>query len=251
MLLVSTKIQTMRLISFVTTIALFFSCQQQPEDVVPPGSNPSNPSLEIVDVLALGDSYTKGQGVPFNQNFPSQLAGRLALAGFQTTSPTVIAQTGWRTDQLSNAYKNQEPVIGDSVFSLVTLCIGVNNQYQNTNFDQYDDDFEALLRTAIERAGGRRHRVLVLSIPDWAYTPYGQSFTADPSTISNEIDAYNKVNKQISEEYGVTYVTVTDISRNGLASPDLVASDGLHPSAKQYGLWMDRILPVVQNALQQ
>jgi len=198
----------------------------------------------------LGDSYTKGQGVNWEKNFPNQLADALKAEKYTVAGVHIIAQTGWRTDQLQAAINSQADKIGDSTFSIVTLCIGVNNQYQNADFETYKLQFEELLQTAIARAGGRKGRVLVVSIPDWAYTPYGQHY-GDPATTSGEIDAYNAANYAISTSYGVHYVQVTNISRQGLVRPDFVASDGLHPSAIHYTEWLRVMMPVVRDALKQ
>jgi len=159
----------------------------------------------------------------------------------------IIAQTGWRTDQLQNAIQNQNPEIKDSTFSIVTLCIGVNNQYQGGNPETYRTEFEQLLNTALTRAGGRRERVFVVSIPDYAYTPFGQG----NATISQQIDQFNTINQSITLQYGIAYVNITDISRQGLQTPGLVASDGLHPSASQYTAWLGKLLPYVKTALKQ
>lgn len=228
----------------------FLTCRHEMENL-PPFilAPPEEPSTELVDILALGDSYTKGESVAWAKNFPNQLVDSLRAEGRNVVGLRVIAQTGWRTDQLKAAIANQANIIGDSIFSLVTLCIGVNNQYQNADFDTYKTEFEELLQTALARAGGRKNRVLVLSIPDWAYTTYGQIFSSNPAQISQEIDQYNVVNKSIAASYGVQYVNVTGISRQGLARPDLVASDGLHPSAKQYTEWLKAMLPTVRVAL--
>ena len=228
-------------------------CKHQPVATFDPPIPPS-PVLPVftenVDILALGDSYTKGESVPWAQNFPNQLADSLRAEGRKVGTPRNIAQTGWRTDQLQSAIQNSaNQDIADSTFSIVTLCIGVNNQYQGANFDTYKVQFEQLLQTAIRRAGQRPKRVVVLSIPDWAYTPYGQSFSSDPAQISLKIDQYNAANRAIAEQYGVHYVSVTEVSRQGLAKPDLVATDGLHPSAKQYTAWLKWMLPVVRAEL--
>ncbi len=131
----------------------------------------------------------------------------------------------------------------------MTLCIGVNNQYQGANFDAYQGQFEQLLQTAIQRAGKRPNRVVVLSIPDWAYTTYGQKFSSNPGLISLKIDQYNAVNRAVAKQYGVHYISVTEVSRQGLLKPDLVASDGLHPSKQQYTAWVKLMLPVVRAQL--
>jgi lysophospholipase L1-like esterase len=221
---------------------------QHPEPIVPTPDPPV--TKEKIDYLALGDSYTKGESVPSAGNFPNQLADSLRANGYDLiANPRIIAQTGWRTDQLKIAI-TAAAEISDSTFSLVTLLIGVNNQYQNANFDTYKTEFEALLNTAIQRAGGKKERVLVVSIPDWAYTSYGQNFSSNPSNISQKIDQYNAANRAITDTYGVRYVNITEISRNGLNDPTLVANDGLHPSAKQYTELVKLMLPELKAMLQ-
>lgn len=198
-----------------------------------------------ISILALGDSYTKGESVPTNQNFPNQLVDSLRTQKYTVKGVRIIAQTGWRTDQLKNAIQNQNYDIADSTFSLVTLLIGVNNQYQNGKEDTYKTEFEELLNIALARAGGRRERVVVVSIPDYAFTPFG----GGSISISQEIDAFNLINQNITNQYGIAYVNITDISRKGIQQPNLVAADGLHPSAKQYTEWVKRLLPTVKTAL--
>lgn len=221
---------------------LFIFCQNKSEET-DPVINP--PETEVVRILALGDSYTIGQSVAPDQNFPNQLADSLRSAGLNVDKPKIIAQTGWRTDNLQSAIEAQSAALDEHVYSLVTLCIGVNNQYQHASFSTYKIQFEQLLQTAIARAGGRKERVFVLSIPDYAYTPFGQG----SQSVSQEIDQYNAANQTITAAYGVSYVNITGISRRGLAEPGLVATDGLHPSALQYSEWMHLLLPVVRSAL--
>lgn len=249
----------MRLLLLISlSVFVFLACRHAAQATLPETEpetpdNPTDPPAptEQVDILALGDSYTKGESVPAAKNFPHQLADSLSSAGYAIAGVRVIAQTGWRTDHLKNAIASQSSVIGDSTFSLVTLCIGVNNQYQNASFDKYKTEFEELLQIAIQRAGARKERVVVLSIPDWAYTTFGQNFSNNPAEVSQEVDQYNSVNKAISETYGVRYIDVTGISRQGLAYPDLVASDGLHPSAVQYARWVKVMMPAIREALKQ
>ncbi len=224
-----------RSFALLLTLALV-ACNQKMEEVVPTKSS--------VKILALGDSYTKGESVVFAQNFPNQLADSLRADGHAVTQVRVIAQTGWRTDNLQVAMTDAH--IGDSTYDLVTLCIGVNNQYQHASFNTFKTQFEQLLQTAITRSGNRKERVVVVSIPDWAYTPYGQQFTSMPNQISQEIDQYNQASQVIAEQYGVHYVNVTEISRRGLIQPELMADDGLHPSALQYTEWVKLLLPVVR-----
>jgi lysophospholipase L1-like esterase len=226
-------------------IALAFAqCKHQPIAKEPLPEEPQ--PKEQYDMLCLGDSYTKGQGVALAGSFPYQLADSLRASGYDivTGAPRVIAQTGWRTDQLQAAY-DFAAEIKDSTFSLVTLLIGVNNQYQNSNFDLYAPQFERLLQIAIARAGNRPARVVVLSIPDYAYTPFGQN-SSNPAAISAKLDQYNAANRQLADQYKVHYVDVTPTSRQGLARPELVATDQLHPSAIQYTEWVQLVLAAVR-----
>lgn len=197
---------------------------------------------EPIHFLALGDSYTIGQSVSTPESWPEQFASSLAYKGFDVRETKIIAQTGWRTDNLKNAINNQQPLTG---FNLVSLLIGVNNQYQGRSLESYAVEFEELLKTAIFLAGNSKDHVFVLSIPDYAFTPYGNGNPA----ISTQIDLFNSVNRQITENYGVSYTDITPISRNGLANPELVASDGLHPSGIMYGLWVEEIMKKIEKEL--
>ncbi len=189
--------------------------------------------------LALGDSYTIGQSVPADQSFPYQLQKKLQMNDRPVGEPFIIARTGWTCDDLMSAI-NAQVKAGDQ-YQLVTLLIGVNDQYRGYNIKDYPARFKALLQKAVSLAGNNPQNVIVVSIPDYGATPYGAGSAA---AIGKEIDAYNAINKTISEELLVNYVNITDISRMGLSDPELVARDDLHPSGKMYGLWIDRILPV-------
>lgn len=191
---------------------------------------------EKVKFLALGDSYTIGQNVPVAHRWPVQLIDSLRAKGISCFDAQIIATTGWRTDDLKRAIDNANL---SNTYNLVSLLIGVNNYYQGRTVESYAPEFSALLDQAIALAGGNKNHVFVLSIPDYGYTPFGSS---NQSTISAGINAFNAVNQQISQNKGVTYINITDISRRGLAEPDLVASDGLHPSGKMYTEWVQRIL---------
>lgn len=186
--------------------------------------------------LALGDSYTIGESVNEDERWPNQLAFALSKKGIHVSQPKIIATTGWRTDNLKDAIIKAEI---KRKYDLVSLLIGVNNQYQGKPADQYAIEFEDLLKTAIHLAKGNTGNVFVVSIPDYGYTPYGQT---KKETISREIDEFNRINKNITEKYKVAYYNITDLSRKGLDDPSLVASDKLHPSGKMYTLWTDRIL---------
>lgn len=237
----------MRPLTLLFFIPMCWFCRRSPEESLP--TTPT-PVPTPIDILALGDSYTKGENVKWEQNFPNQLADSLKISGLNIKGPHVVAQTGWRTDNLQSAIASQSNVLGDSVFGLVTLCIGVNNQYQGAPLHTYKQQFEALLQYALARTGQRKDRVVVLSIPDWAYTPFGQN-SGNPPMVSQQIDQYNAANKAIADTYGVHYVDVTEISRQGLTKPEFVAADGLHPSAQQYTEWVVRLLPYLRTTLGQ
>ena len=193
---------------------------------------------EEVKLLALGDSYTIGESVALSSRWPSQLVDSLQKRGVDCLQPKIIATTGWRTDNLKNAISRTK-FKKDEEYNLVSLLIGVNNYYQGKSVESYAPEFEELLKTALQLAGGDKSSVFVLSIPDYGYTPFGKE---KQQTISEGIDAYNAVNKSISDKYGVKYYNITDISRRGLDEPDLVAADGLHPSEKMYSQWVQLIL---------
>ena len=190
----------------------------------------SAPAAGSLRYLALGDSYTIGESVTFQQRWPVQLAARLREAGLDVADPEIIARTGWRTDDLDRAITAANP---QGPYALVSLLIGVNNQYQGRTAEAYEPEFAALLKRAIGFAGGDPSRVIVLSIPDWGATPFGRS-SADSAAVARHIDAFNAVNRAASENAGVRYVDVTPVSRLASQQPDLVAEDGLHPSGKMY-----------------
>ncbi|HIB46900.1 MAG TPA: SGNH/GDSL hydrolase family protein [Flavobacteriaceae bacterium] len=190
-----------------------------------------------IKYLALGDSYTIGESVAATQNFPFQLQDTLAKSTNSTVDYKIIARTGWTTTNLLNAIENENPATD---YDLVTLLIGVNNQFQGKPFSLYEQEFLDLLNKAIALASGNKDRVIVVSIPDYAFTPFGQK-REDPKKISAEIDQYNAFAAQIATENGVLFQNITDITRRGLTDPSLVANDGLHPSGKAYQLFVDRL----------
>lgn len=223
----------MKLSCFSISITLLFLHCRATEEIKPTLEvMPTPTQKDSLTYLALGDSYTIGQGVLEVERYPNQLAAVLSKKGILVKKPKIIARTGWRTDNLTNAIVNEKL---DSNWSMVTLLIGVNNQYQNRPVSDYEVEFEQLLIRAIALAKGRKDKVFVISIPDYAFTPFGKN----SSKISTEIDLFNEKNKKITEKYGVNYYDITPISRRGLAEPDLIASDGLHPSSKMYAEWVD------------
>jgi lysophospholipase L1-like esterase len=194
--------------------------------------------------LALGDSYTIGQSVAAADCFPVQLVARLREDGLSVAEPEIVAQTGWTTSDLIGALS--AGVKQDS-YDLVTLLVGVNDQFRGYALERYEADFANILDAAIELAGGDPSGVVVLSIPDWGVTPAGASY--DPQRIATEIDAFNAVNRRLSEAAAVAYVDITPASRQVGNNPGLVAGDGLHPSAEMYSLWVDELYDTVLKAL--
>ena len=207
-----------------------------------PSVTPSTPTQGFT-YLALGDSYTIGQSVAEKERYPNQLVDSLKVKNIQIGYIKNIARTGWTTDELKNNIPNYD--IKDSTFDIVSLLIGVNNQYRGRSVEPYKMEFKDLLDEAIKRAKGRKDRVFVVSIPDYAYTRFG----GGDANISKGIDEYNAANKKIANTEGVVYIDITPISRNGLKDPTLVASDGLHPSGKQYSLWVNLMLPEIVKLL--
>ena len=190
--------------------------------------------------LALGDSYTIGEMVLPQDNFPNQVYAMMKNDAVDFQPPRIIAKTGWTTDELETgivAANNADPL--RPTYDLVSLLIGINNQYRGRSVDNYKIEFEELLKKAIAYAGSKAEKVVVLSIPDWGVTPFANG--RDRAQIAREIDAYNAANKELAEKYHVHYTDITSWTREAAADNSLLASDGLHPSAKEYTRWAERI----------
>ncbi|MDG2501728.1 MAG: GDSL-type esterase/lipase family protein [Porticoccaceae bacterium] len=205
------------------------------------------PSAVNAKLLALGDSYTIGQSVCSSCSFPEQLKDSLKFefSDRDTFELQIIAETGWTTTDLKDAIIAENP---SNDFDLVTLLIGVNNQVQDKPFNLYETEFVALVDSAISFAGGDATKLIVVSIPDYAYTSFGSSF--NPAKISAELDLYNNFAQQYCEENDLSYVGITDITRQGLENTALVAYDRLHPSELAYSLFVERILPLALEKLE-
>lgn len=228
-----------RLLSLWVVVPILWACHNNDDMTSTFETNdPSNMGVDDFHYLALGDSYTIGESVSYSMNFPSQLKDSLEERLNSRIKLDIIAETGWRTDNLLNALEADVP---EPEYDLVTLLIGVNNQFQNRAFSQYEDEFTELLEHAIDLAGNNADRVLVISIPDYAFTPFGQN--RDTETISSEIDAYNSFAFTTSLEHKVEFINITDITRQGLNEPVLVARDNLHPSSVAYSRFVKRIFP--------
>ena len=196
--------------------------------------------------LALGDSYTIGEGVPAAQRWPQQLAQRLRADGIDLGDPQIIATTGWTTDELSAGMDAATLV---PPYDFVTLSIGVNNQYRGRDTDNYRREFAALLKRAIALAGLRPERVVVVSIPDWGVTAFGQGSGRDTATIARELNAFNAINREESQRLHVAWADVAAISRRAGSRAEQLTEDGLHPSGAQYAAWLTSILPLARQAL--
>ena len=190
--------------------------------------------------LALGDSYTIGQSVEVNQRWPVQFLKELKSSVNAIDTLQIIARTGWRVDQLKEAMNssNLEPPYG-----LVSLLIGVNNQYQGQSANDFRPEFIEILEKSLKLVNNRKERLFVVSIPDWGASPYGFGF--DRAKVSKEINDFNSVVKEESEKRGLRYFDITAISRRALLDRTLIASDGLHPSGKMYKLWVDKMIPII------
>ena len=190
-----------------------------------------------VKMLALGDSYTIGQSVEINERWPHQLMDRIRSLGIEGDPPDYIATTGWTTRNLIQGITST--LNTEKSYNLVSILIGVNNQYQGASIDLYEPDLRTIIDLALSVVNQDNSRVLILSIPDYAYTPFGEG----NESISREIDDYNRIKRKVADEYQIAFVDITPISREGLLNPSLVAGDGLHPSEVQYAKWVDAVIP--------
>ena len=201
-------------------------------------------SVKLHTYLALGDSYTIGEKVEARENFPNQVVSLLNENEFIFQQPEIIAQTGWTTDELQAAIKKAKL---RRQYDLVTLLIGVNNQYRGRKVADYIPEFELLLKQAIQFAGNDTHHVIVLSIPDWASTPFAEG--RDKIQIAKEIDEYNAASELLAAKYKVHYINITKSTREASKDLSLLTLDGLHPSGKEYAKWAKEIAGFVRRKL--
>jgi lysophospholipase L1-like esterase len=205
---------------------------------------PSTPAAAL-SYLALGDSYTIGEGIAAGDAWPRQLAARLREGGIALADPMVIATTGWSSCELAAAIDAAAPGGHD----FVSLLVGVNDQYRGLALEHYRNGFARLLERAIGFAHGRADRVLVLSIPDWGVTPFGEASGRAPAQIAAELDAFNGAARAACATRDVAFVDITPLSRERGAEPAMLAGDGLHPSAAMHALWTQLALPIAQRLL--
>jgi len=217
--------------------------------VIPPSSTdtafiPPFADTSIKTYLALGDSYTIGQSVPEADRYPNQTVQLLRSENIKISDPEFIATTGWTTGNLINALNLKSP---RNNYSLVSLLIGVNNQYRGQSIEEYKTEFTLLVNRSIKYAGNNKSKVFVLSIPDYSVTPFANHL--DKIKIADEIDSFNAANKAISDDLGVNYIDITSISKEALDDPGLIANDRLHPSGEQYKRWAELLAPMMKKSL--
>ena len=209
-----------------------------------PSLGPAGRPAAELRILALGDSYTVGEGVADAHRWPVRLADMLRDRGLNVGTPRIIARTGWTTDELSAAIDAANP---DPDYDLVTLLIGVNNQYRGRGDEEYRAHFQTLVNRATAFARGKAARVIAVSIPDWGVTPFATG--RDRPAIARAIDRFNAVSREETRRAGAYYADITPISRRALGDASLIAADGLHPSATMYAAWLDVIFPLALRIL--
>ena len=229
---------------FISLLILSFACSPKPMEI-PLNERELTPKNPI-DYLALGDSYTIGEGVSIEERWPEQLAVELGRKGTRVENLKIIAKTGWTTRNLLDGIKEAD-LIALRENKLVSLLIGVNNQYQSLAFDLFETEFDLLIEEAIRQAGDIKN-VFVVSIPDYGVTPFG---SGNSEQIGRELDHYNSHMKGICDSLDIPFINITDLSRDLGASEEALAQDKLHPSGKQYEKWVEIILPVVVGMLRE
>lgn len=235
----------MKLIIMTILLLSIFGCKREVVNGQPAEIPVSKE--KAASYLALGDSYTVGESVKQMESFPYQLSVSLNAMGIKVSSPVIIAKTGWTTSDLQSALNTSSL---QPKFDIVTLLIGVNNQYRGNSPDVYREEFKKLLQRAIDLSGGKKDHVFILSIPDWGVTPFGLQSGRGQGNIASEIDLFNSINKEESLNMGLSYTDITPDSRKAGTDRELIASDGLHPSGKMYLDWVKALLPKVKNILQ-
>lgn len=194
--------------------------------------------------LALGDSYTIGEQVPFEDNFPNQTVQLLRRSGFAFYGAEIVAKTGWTTDELNNAIENTTTL---NSYDVVSLLIGVNNQYRGRSVAEFKVEFEHLLQRAIQFADNKPYRVFVLSIPDWGVTPFAEG--RDRKQVAEEIDAYNHVCKTSAKQFLTHFINITPSQRKDGQEKEFLAGDGLHPSGLEYKKWAVKLADAILKEL--
>ena len=240
------RIHIFTLLIFLTTLSCSSEVKNQPVISKPDTKEEMEQEQTKLKYLALGDSYTIGQSVDVTMRYPVQIADSLRKQGYLMEDPRIIAVTGWTTSDLQTAIKAANP---QGPYDLVSLLIGVNNQYRGQDISIYRKEFGELIDQSIFFAGNDTGRVIVLSIPDWGVTPFASG--RDREKIAREIDEYNAINKEITLSKGIVWIDVTGISRLAESDATLIAGDGLHPSGKMYTEWVRLALPEILKMLKE
>jgi lysophospholipase L1-like esterase len=242
MFLVARIIFSLIMVVFVGFLVAFCGNSSQ-RDIIKPQTAKQG-QTRMLKILSLGDSYTIGRGLQRTESWPEQLAAQLRKHKREIDTPVIVAATGWTTKDLLMAIANSDL---KKPYDLVTLLIGANDQFQGFGEYAYSTGFQKLLLNSIELAGGRPERVIVVSIPDYSVTKFGEQFGS--AKIKAGVDYFNIINKRLAQSKGVYYVNVTEISQRAAEDSTLLGLDGLHPSAKMYAEWVTLIRPVVLEAL--
>ena len=230
------------IILFVAVIACKKTINEPSLPVIP--MLPVTQADSVSSYLALGDSYTIGQSVPGTDRFPAQTVAWLRSNGTNIKDPRIIATTGWTTDNLMSGINYENPT---GYFTVVSLLIGVNDQYQRHDTVGYRDRFTLLLNKSIQYAANQHDHVFVLSIPDYSVTPFALYY--DTASIRQQIDWFNAINKDVTLKNYCQYLDITPSTREAKNDPTLLAGDGLHPSGKEYKKWADRLAPMMKTVL--
>lgn len=236
--------KSLRIIPLLALLILFLSnCSIKPERTTSEKFNESD--YTSITYLALGDSYTIGESVSKKGRWPVQLSDSLLKSKQISADVTIVAKTGWTTAELQHGIDSTEL---NTSYDLVSLLIGVNNQYRGYDIEIYKTEFRELLEEAIEFAGGEASRVFVVSIPNYGVTPFGLK---NEDKIRQELLVYDDIAQSIASEYDIPFVNITPISEGAKKDVALIAEDQLHPSDKMYSLWVKEILPTVVQLLEQ
>ena len=238
------RIYLLTLLIFLTTLSCSIEDKKQAFTANPNTGDNMEQGQDRLKYLALGDSYTIGQGVDSKFRYPVQIVDSLEKRGYYMAAPEIIAVTGWTTSDLKAGIAAAKP---NGPYGLVSLLIGVNNQYRGMDINIYRSEFGELIDQSIYFAGNDTGRVIVLSIPDWGVTPFASG--SDRAKIAREIDQYNAINKEITLSKGITWIDVTGISRLAEKDITLIAGDGLHPSGKMYTEWVRLAVPEIAKML--
>ncbi len=231
----------MKKIYFLIIAFICFSCSSTSKVDTSQNQEPNSPKYSY---LALGDSYTIGESVQEEERWPVQLTDALRERGYDMAAPKIIAKTGWTTENLIRGIENELSIQRD--FDIVSILIGVNNQYQGKPITEYEEELRHIFRRAINHSKTMEAGVFAVSIPDYGYTPFGEEHQEE---ISAEIVRFNEVFKKLAEEFNIDFYNITPISQQAQTNPDLVAGDGLHPSGEMYRLWVQEIVNQVAEKL--